>query len=417
MQILSSGSAIAIYSIAFIAASLLYLVLAAVVRGRTLRRPAVLSLIALGIAVRAALLPFHPVGSDDVYRYLWDGRVQSAGVDPYAYAPADSALAHLHTAELPSRVNNPSVRTPYFPLTQWVFLLVWWIAGENALGIKVLLFLAECVTLFLLGRLLRIFDLPRQHILLYALCPLPIVMFALDAHIDGIGLPLLLLAVNLWSSERRVTALLIFGLSLAIKPVALVLLPVLFFAVRPWRERMTIVFVPLAVVVLQFVPYLWTSNPFAGIAAFGRHWYYNGAAFEIVMAIVRDNLTSRTICAVILAGIIFVISRQRSLLPVAAYRSVMILLLLSPVVHPWYITWLAVLLPLTAAWSGITFVALASVTSLTMVEYITSGTWGISPWLMVVEYVPVVVLFTIEMIKKEQKSTKKYQIFDKFAQK
>lgn len=407
MQILSSGSAIATYSIAFIAASLLYLVVAAVVRGRTLRRPVVLILVGAGIAVRAALLPVHPIGSDDVYRYLWDGRVHSAGIDPYAYAPADTTLAHLHTADLPSRVNNPSFHTPYFPLTQWVFLLTWWVAGENVLGIKVLLFLAECVTLFLLGRALRSFGLPHQHILLYALCPLPIAMFAVDAHIDGLGLPLLLLAVILWRSERRMPALIMVGLSLAIKPVALVIVPVLFFTVRSWRERVLIALVPLAVVAVQFVPYLWTSHPFAGIVAFGRHWYYNGAAFEIVRIFFRDNLTARAVCGAVLAGGILVFSLQRSPLPVMVYRNVMLLLLLSPVVHPWYITWLLAFLPLTAAWSGIAFVALASLTSLTMVDYITYGTWGISPWIMAAEYIPVVVLFSLESINIESISAKK----------
>jgi hypothetical protein len=73
------------------------------------------------------------------------------------------------------------------------------------------------------------------------------------------------------------------------------------------------------------------------------------------------------------------------------------------VVHPWYITWLAVLVPLTYAWSGIGFLALASLTSLTMVEYLISGIWGIDPWILALEYVPVVVLMIIEMRQKGPK--------------
>ncbi len=406
MQILFPGSAISAYSVTFITASALYLIAAAVVRRRALPRPVVLALIGLGIAVRAALLPVHPIGSDDVYRYLWDGRVQSAGFDPYAYAPADSTLAHLHTADLPARVNNPSVHTPYFPLTQWVFVLVWWVAGENFLGLKLVLFLAECLTILLLDRMLRTYGFPRQNILLYALCPLPIVMFALDAHIDGLGLPLLLLALVLWTRDRWLPALAVLGLSLAIKPVALVMLPALFFAVRPWRQRLMVALVPLTVVAIQFVPYLWTSNPFAGIAAFGRNWYYNGVAFEIVMSFVNNNLTARSLCGAALAIAILIVARHRISLPTSTYRSVLLLLLLSPVVHPWYITWLAVLVPLTPAWSGISFLALASLTSCTMVDYITNGTWGISPWLMALEYVPVLIVFALELIKNRPELAK-----------
>jgi hypothetical protein len=401
MQPLLSGTSISIYSITFISASVLYVLFALVIRRRTLPRTAVLVLIATGIAVRAALLPVHPLGSDDIYRYLWDGRVQSAGIDPYAYAPADTALAYLHTADLPARVNNPSYHTPYFPLTHWIFLLAWKVAGENILGLKVLLFIAECLTLFVLGRALRARAIPLQNILLYALCPLPVFMFALDAHIDGLGLPLFLLGLVLWGGGRRTLSLVLFGLSLAIKPVALVLLPGLFLSVRPWRERAMVIAVPLLVVAVQFVPYLWTSDPFAGIASFGRNWYYNGAAFEALFAVLRDNLSARVICAILLSASLLAVAWQRFSLPVAAYRSVLLLLLLSPVVHPWYICWLAVLVPLTSAWSGISLVALASLTSFTLVEYLTSGHWGIDPWILALEYAPVILLFWVEMRQKD----------------
>ena len=397
MQPLFSGTPIGIYSSVFITASVLYVLFALVMRRWTFPRTAVLVLIGVGIAVRAALLPIHPIGSDDIERYLWDGHVQSAGMDPYAYAPADSALAHLHSADLPARVNNPSFRTPYFPLTQWFFLLAWEAAGENILGLKVLLFIAECLTLFVLARALRAYELPRQYILLYALCPLPVFMFALDAHIDGLGLPLFLLGLVFWAGGRRTSSLIMFGLSLAIKPVALVLLPGLFLAVRTWRERMMVIVVPLSIVVVQFIPYFWTSDPLAGIVAFGRNWYYNGAFFEAAFAFTKDNLSARLICGIILSASLLAVAWQRLSLPVTAYRSVLLLLLLSPVVHPWYITWLAVLIPLTYAWSGISLLALASLTSLTMLEYLISGIWGIDPWIMALEYVPVVVLMIIEM--------------------
>lgn len=405
MQPLFSGTTISIYSVTFITSSVLYILFALVMRRRTLPPTAVLVLIGMGIAIRAALVPVHPIGSDDIARYLWDGRVQAAGVDPYAYAPGDSALAHLHTAELPAKVNNAAFRTPYFPLTQWIFLLAWKVAGENILGLKLLLFFAECLTLFLLDRAVRSYGLPRQNILLYALCPLPVFMFALDAHIDGLGLPLLLLALVFWAGNRRTASLIMLGLSLSIKPVGLVLMPGLFVSVRTWRERALVIMVPLSIVLVQFIPYLRTSDPFAGIAAFGRNWYYNGAFFELVATFTRDNLSARLICGIVLAAAVMVVAWRRSTLPVTAYRSVLLLLLFSPVVHPWYITWLAVLVPLTYAWSGISLLALASLTSITMVKYLTFWVWGIDPWILMLEYAPVVIIFLIELSKNDTKES------------
>jgi hypothetical protein len=52
------------------------------------------------ILAGAAALPLlaglgPPRSSDDLYRYLWDGRVQAAGINPYRYVPAAPELAGL----------------------------------------------------------------------------------------------------------------------------------------------------------------------------------------------------------------------------------------------------------------------------------------------------------------------------------
>jgi len=47
----------------------------------------------VAIMLRAYVLLFDPLLSSDIYRYVWDGRVQAAGINPYRYFPADEALA------------------------------------------------------------------------------------------------------------------------------------------------------------------------------------------------------------------------------------------------------------------------------------------------------------------------------------
>ena len=65
-----------------------------------LRRPCGSLLLILGGALifRLTLLPSTPTLSDDIFRYIWDGRVQLAGINPYLYAPDDPALYHLRDA-------------------------------------------------------------------------------------------------------------------------------------------------------------------------------------------------------------------------------------------------------------------------------------------------------------------------------
>ncbi|MGB2960463.1 MAG: hypothetical protein WBD30_16385, partial [Bacteroidota bacterium] len=80
--------------------------------------------IIFGFAVlfRLTLVPHAPVASDDIYRYLWDGKVAAHGINPFEFAPEDPRLAHLESENLPAKVSFPEMRTIYPPLAQAVFL-------------------------------------------------------------------------------------------------------------------------------------------------------------------------------------------------------------------------------------------------------------------------------------------------------
>jgi ATP/ADP translocase len=79
------------------------------------------------------------------------------------------------------------------------------------------------------------------------------------------------------------------------------------------------------------------------------------------------------------------------------YAAILMLLLFSPVVHPWYVSWLAVLLPLVSRWSGILFVATVSLSTLTVLNYQLTGDWSQHPWVLVLEYAPVLVAGLYEL--------------------
>jgi alpha-1,6-mannosyltransferase len=68
--------------------------------------------LALAAVWRVPFLVVRPGPQDDVLRYVWDGRVQRLGYNPYTAIPADPALARVHTNET-REMNNPDVPTPY----------------------------------------------------------------------------------------------------------------------------------------------------------------------------------------------------------------------------------------------------------------------------------------------------------------
>lgn len=393
---------IALYALAFIAGSAVFILLALRVCAGEIPRRIVLALLAAAAVIRLLLIPLDPVGSDDLERYIWDGKVQVHGINPYRHAPSDTALAHLHSDRLPAAVNHPHMTSVYFPLTQWAFALCYMISAEEVWAYKALMVAAEAVLVWILWGAAGTFGLSRRFILLYALSPLAILSFSLDGHIDALGLPMLAGGIVLYLSGRKVPGLLLLGLSLCVKPVALVLLPVLFFAEKDAGARLRAVFLPLAPFVLQFLPYISGPNPFESLFVYTRDWTFNGVVFEAVNAILQHNQQSRIVCALVLLAGVLAISISRRELPVKVYYAVLFLLLLSPVVHPWYVVWLAALLPLVPRWSGILFAATVSLTVLTVIEYQVSGVWRQEWWVMGVEYLPVIGMMGGEILRKRR---------------
>ena len=79
-------------------------------------------IIGFAILFRLTLLPHDPVATDDIYRYVWDGKVAAEGINPFRYAPSDPHLESLHGGDLPAKINFPKMRTIYPPLAQGLFL-------------------------------------------------------------------------------------------------------------------------------------------------------------------------------------------------------------------------------------------------------------------------------------------------------
>ncbi len=380
-------------------ASVLFLPLAYLLLTTPLPRAALLTLLTAGLVVRAGFLNMSPIASDDVYRYLWDGKVQAHGVNPYRYAPSDPDLLVLRSDMLPARVNHPDMKTVYFPFTQWMYFLSYHLSGESVWGFKLLLLLAEAATLLTLFLLLRHFAMPPRLLLLYALCPLPVLQFAVDAHLDALGFPLLLGGLLLYARGRALPGLLLLGLSLAVKPVGLVILPVLFFQENTWTARIRVVLVPLITVAVQFLPYLAGTHPFDALLIFAGNWLFNGPVFSALHVITANNLHTRLVCALLLVLVLLlvVLVPGKRTWPEKTYYAILALLLLSPVVHPWYVGWLAVLLPLVPRWSGIVYTGTVSLTGFTILQYVRTGVWNEYPLVLALEYLPIFILLILEL--------------------
>jgi alpha-1,6-mannosyltransferase len=388
------------YAAVFISSSLLYWVICRLSLRVDPSAEGLLPLLVILLVVRASFIGMQPLGSDDVYRYIWDGRVQTAGINPYRFAPDDSTLHTLNSKELPSQVNHPDMKTIYFPLCQWLFYVGYHLSGEHVWGFQLLILLAEILTILGLVKLTRELSYSPWLVLIYAANPLAILQFSLDAHVDAFGFPLLIFALLFYRRKKTTLSLLFFGLSLLIKPVALVILPILFLHERGLLNKAKVVLLPAAVVLIPFIPYALDANPFEALTTFSEHWYFNGALFSMLYPLFSDNQTTRLWCFAILAVVLMALYVSRKHLHEKAVLAVLFLLLCSPVAHPWYIGWLIVLLPLAPISSGLALAATASLPSVTFVTYQLNGVWKDYPLVLVLEYVPVIALLLFDLFKK-----------------
>ncbi|MGE5458144.1 MAG: glycosyltransferase 87 family protein, partial [Methanococcaceae archaeon] len=352
-----------------------------------------------GILFRLSVLPFPATASDDIYRYVWDGKVAANGINPYRYAPDDQALNFLHSDILPKNVNFPSMKTIYPPYAQMIFFTSYKIFGENFTGFKLFLLLSEMLTLWLLYLLLKELKLPLYNIALYALCPLPIMQFMIDGHVDGLGLPLFVLSLLLFFKRKKIWFMVSLGLSISTKLISGMILP--FTAMesdKNYLKKAIAFFIPLVVFALSYIPFLSHDVfPFESLMTFTANWSFNSSSFALFFNILPDNQKARIISGILflLVGIWLFFSKKG--IRDKIYYIFLFFLLLSPTVHPWYLNWLAVILPISFKLSGLAFVTLINIANIVVIDYKLKGIWELSSWLQWVEYLPVYLLLFWEL--------------------
>ena len=313
-------------------------------------RTALHVIIATAVLARAIALLAPDALSTDFYRYIWDGRVQAAGINPYRYVPADPALTLLRDENIYPNINRREYApTVYPPVAQMIFLIASRIQ-ETGTAMKLAMAGFEAVTIGAIFALLRRDGLPPERVLIYAWHPLPIWEFSGAGHIDAAAIAFLCLALLAAMRERSVAAGAALALATLVKPFALVIAPAL------WKKRDLRMPAALAGVLLAcYAPYLSVGRRVFGFLGGygGEEGYFEGGGFFITALLrhlgvpVPTGVFSAGVVLAILAGLaIFVALRPRRE-PVEAWTPLLLatgfLVLLSP--HfAWYFAWVLPLL-------------------------------------------------------------------------
>jgi hypothetical protein len=234
--------------VAFVQAAIYLLAAWIVIRARP-ASSSLLIAIAFAIVFRLSILFAPPYLSDDIYRYVWDGRVQAAGINPYRYIPAAPELAHLRDETIYPRINRKDwAHTIYPPAAQVVFFLTTRIS-ESVTWMKATMLLFELITFWAVAQLLGLLGRPRHLLLLYAWHPLVVWEFAGSGHVDAIAICFIALAFLAWQRKSDPGAGSMLACATLVKLFPVVLVPAMLK-----RRRIAPIFA--VTIILGYLAYL-----------------------------------------------------------------------------------------------------------------------------------------------------------------
>ena len=343
-------------------------------------------------------LRLPPGSDDDIHRYVWDGRVQRLGYNPYIVVPSDPALGGLHTPETRT-LNNPDLPSPYPPGSQLFFRGVTAI-HESTFALKVAFVVCAWTIVLVLLDVLRTSGQGAHWVLAYAWHPLLATEVAGSGHIDIVGALLLLLSFAALGRRWRSIAALTFGLAVAVKLLPIVLLPLYWKRVRA-RDALLAAAVP-AVLYIPFLDH--GPIPIGSLGTYLHSFRFNAPVFAMLERVVAPEFL---VGFAVLVGFLTSVwlrknseacSSQAFAWPMAAS------LLCAPVVYPWYLLWLLPFLR-SASLLPIMIWTISIIPTYYVWHLRTLGRpWLLPGWIMLLEYGAVATASVIVWLRRHATS-------------
>ena len=415
------------FEVAFFAAFLLYLAAVVLVIRNVAKHPFGIWPLGFGIfffalLFRLILLASRPTLSDDMYRYVWDGRVQAHGFSPYRYPPNAPELADLRQGDRTvwRYINRKEFVTVYPPGAQLTYAALWRVARDSVTGFKAAFVLAELLGGVLLLRLLQHFGQPPERVLIYLWSPLLVFEVAHAGHVDGLMLPFLIAALWARAKEHHGLLGLCLGAAAIIKFFPALLLPALLPLPRPWswkglRPALQTLLAFGGVTVLVYAPYVLDG---AGILGFLPQYFdenFNLGLARVVFDFARRyGLPRSTLANALTFGGLALLSALFVIRPAASARDALIrcvwligwFTLTTQNLFAWYLLWLLPLLAvfLEPGWLfGLKLAPMSAwlvFTGTAAFSYLFFVRWRVIPAAQNAEYWPLYALLIVPLLAR-----------------
>jgi hypothetical protein len=411
---LASGYALVLASVGM---GGLYLLLLAS-RPTRITRGGWLAMVVLAVLMRLPWFFVPASGGEDHCRYLWDGAVAAQGLNPYEHAPGDVAAGKVDDpilVQLAQRgrgtlegINHPHLRTIYPPVAQGAFALAHWIAPFDLTAWRAVLLAFDGLAALAVLGLLRARAASLSLMFVYLWNPLLVTESYGSCHVDLLAAAMV--AAFAWAlvARKPVAAAVILALAIGVKLWPVVLLPFLLRAAwGRWRRvavTMAALAASLAAIAVAFVG-AFGAGADSGLLTYARTWSGRAGAYEILGTAgwwlrsrfsigIDGHYVGRGLMLLLFLPAAMRLGLARSdeadSLCRRAGLTILLLLLLGPVLWPWYYL---PIIPLAAVASG--RLGLLLWTALLPLCYLeaTGPVAGYLPWLV---HAPVWLLLAVE---------------------
>ena len=336
-----------------------------------------------------------PTGSDDdVRRYVWDGRLQRLGYNPYIVVPNDRAFAALHTDETRA-LNNPNTPTPYPPGAELFFRAVTAI-HESAFALRTAFVICDVAIVLVLLDILRRSGQGVHWILAYAWNPLLASEVAGSGHIDILGVLLLLVSFAALLRRWRTIAAIAFALAVSVKFLPIVLLPLY------WRRiRIRDAVLAATVFALLYVPFLNRGRiPIGSLGTYIRSYRFNDPVFACLERVMAPQVIAGLAVFVGVLLAIYFRAKCRTLSADAFAWPMAASLLCAPVVYPWYLLWLLPFMRSVATLPIVIWTVSIIPTYLVWHLRTLGRPWALPGWVLWLEYGSVAITAAIVLLPR-----------------
>jgi len=366
---------------------------------------AVYLILGFALLFRVTVLFSPPYQSEDVYRYIWDARTASEGINPYQYPPDAPELEKLRDKSVYPMINSKPYITAYPPLSQILFRLCFEIFGASVTAMKSVFSILEFLAILIAWRLLVLWRRSPHTIILMAWNPFFIFEFSHSGHSDSAMVLMILLSIYLLSRNRKSWSTVAYAGAVLAKLHPALWFP-LFVRRTGWKPMVAGITVGVALffVFFNIQTLLGYLN---SLKLYLRLFEFNASIHYFIRFIGRlafheswDKLIGPYLAAILLliTTIIvwkFPIRNTRDLLH-AGFWLMAVDLCLATTVHPWYLSWAALALPFfpyafMVYWTGACFLSYIAYSYHPVYE---------PAWVLLIEYIPVYGLMTWELWKR-----------------